>query len=180
MNVQPNQSVLNQLTPRERQTYFELVRLAAPEEIIHPEYQVPIPKGACIISYRLLEKYLDLTRSTIRRALRRLEDRDLIEVTHLGQIKGTDGLHFRTMVKIKRYEPIPLHPTSSSPAPSLVEGLIQLETHLINQRLKDLQTFLTQNQTRLTNPERAKLDRIITAYQAALKVVNKSEHALSK
>ncbi|KPC77705.1 hypothetical protein ADL26_00230 [Thermoactinomyces vulgaris] len=180
MKVQPYQAKLDQLTPRERQTYFELVRLAAPEEMIHPEYQVLIPKGACIISYRQLEKYLDLTRSTIRRALVRLADRDFIELTHLGQLKGKDGVHYRSMVKIKHYKPLPAHTEVSEQEPSLVEGLIKLEYDHLTQRFDSLQTYLAQNRTRLTLTERAQLDRIIAAYQAALHVVGSNKETFRR
>jgi DNA-binding transcriptional ArsR family regulator len=172
------QAILDSLTPRERHTYFELVRLAAPEDTFHEEYQIPIPKGCCIISYRQLEKYLDLTRSTIRRALTRLVEKDLIELKNLGRLKGRDGIHFRTMYKIKHYFGYNYQRETENPS-SPVEGIHQLETKHLQNRLREIESFRKQMKGPLSPSDTFLLDLIQEAYQVAKQIITAKDQYLS-
>ncbi len=178
-----HQSVLDSLTPRERHTYFELLRLAAPEDTIHEEFKVPIPKGSCIISYRLLEKLLDITRSTIRRALIRLVEKDLIELTNLGRHKGKDGIQFRTLCKIKHYQDqnVNFHNIKREihRMPTPVEWIRRMEANHISFRLAELESLKYQMKGQLSQSDEWMLNMVIQAYQTAKNILTSQETALS-
>ncbi|MBA4495035.1 DUF2913 family protein [Paenactinomyces guangxiensis] len=162
-----HQSVLDSLTPRERHTYFELVRLAAPEDTFHEEYKVPIPRGGCIISYRQLEKLLDITKSTIRRALTRLVEKDLIELTNMGRIKGKDGNLYRTLCKIKHvYSPV-VNNNETRKVPTLIEGIYQLEIKHLANRLAELELLQKQVNEHRPKNDQFLLDLLIQSYHIA-------------
>jgi hypothetical protein len=178
-----HQSVLDSLTPRERHTYFELVRLAAPEDTIHEEFHVPIPKGSCIISYRQLERLLDITRSTIRRALMRLVEKDLIELTNIGQHKGKDGVQFRTLCKIKHYQDQRnnFHEIKREiyRMPTPVEMIQRMEVNHIAFRLTELESLRYQMKGQLSQSDEWMLGQIIQAYKTAKNILTSQETAVS-
>ncbi|SEN21277.1 hypothetical protein [Lihuaxuella thermophila] len=178
-----HQEVLDSLTPRERHTYFELVRLAASEDTLHEEFQVPIPKGSWIISYRQLERLLDITRSTIRRALMRLVEKDLIELTNIGPHKGSDGVQFRTLCKIKHYQEQKMNfheiKREIHIAPTPIEMIRRMEVNHLAFRLAELESLRYQMKGQLSPDDGRKLDLIIQSYQTAKQMLTSQESAVS-
>lgn len=97
---------VEQLAPKERFIYLELLRLAIfhPAGVIHKEYGRHVPQGAWILSYRQLSDLVDLPVPTVHRVIKSLVKKELIEVIELGKIKGRDGNQKRTMFQVRNYQ----------------------------------------------------------------------------
>lgn len=173
------QAKLNSLTPRERQTYFELVRLAAGEDTIDRDTGIPLSKGSAIISYKKLEKFLDLTRSTIRRALTRLVEKDLIELTNIGRTNKGDNLQFRTMYKIKPIEAAQPFSSERRHATTPVEAIYDLENQTLQHHLKELQELRKKLEADSSSSDLFLFDLMEEAYQIALETMEAKDRFLS-
>ncbi len=173
------QAKLNSLTPRERQTYFELVRLAAVEDTIDGDTGIPLPKGSAIISYKKLEKYLDLTRSTIRRALTRLVEKDLIELTSVGKSTRGDNLQFRTMYKIKPVETSQPLPSEKRHMTTPIEAIYNLEKQTLQHHLKELRELRKKMEADSSPTDLFLFDLMEEAYQIASEIMEARDRFLS-
>ncbi|MBA4600945.1 hypothetical protein [Thermoactinomyces mirandus] len=173
------QAKLNSLTPRERQTYFELVRLAANEDTIDENTGIPISKGSAIISYKKLEKYLDLTRSTIRRALTRLVEKDLIELTSIGRTASGDNLQFRTIYRIKHIEAPQPVPSGKKHTTTPVEAIYELENQNLRHHLKELQALRKKLESDSSASDLFLFDLMEEAYHIALETIAAKDRFLS-
>lgn len=96
---------VDQLPPKERFIYLELLRLAIfhPAGVQHKEYDRHVPQGAWILSYRQLAELVDIPLPTVHRVIKSLVQKELIEVIELGKLKGKDGTRNRTMFSIVGY-----------------------------------------------------------------------------
>ncbi|MGA8941780.1 MAG: hypothetical protein WB502_03565 [Thermoactinomyces sp.] len=173
------QAKLNSLTPRERQTYFELVRLASNEDTIDENTGIPLPRGSAIISYKKLEKYLDLTRSTIRRALTRLVEKDLIELSSIGSTNTGKNLQFHTMYKIKAIEATQPFPAKKSHTTTPVEAIYNLENRYLQHRMKELQRLRKELETDSSPSDLFLFDLMEEAYRIAEETMAAKDQYLS-
>jgi hypothetical protein len=159
---------LDSLTPRERQTWFELLRLATPEETWVEEYNLTLPKGGWILSYRQLERCLDLTRSTIRRALHRLAEKGLIE--WIRPVRSKSGTHTPAVIRICHYPFLPPPPREGAPLGPLAL-LFHMEMYQWRSRLEQIRLLRQQMETELSIHEREQLLRLEQAYLSALETL---------
>lgn len=177
-HLDPNHSsILDSLTPRERHTYFELVRLAAPADWLDEELEITIPKGSLILSFDHLEKQLDVPRSTIRRAISRLEEKGLVELVQLG--KSFEKNNTQALCMLKQYDAESSHLLGHRPSLSAGEMVYQLETQHLRHRYLELETYYKRKQQFFSPRDAYLFQLLLHTYEVAQTIAASDDHYLS-
>lgn len=124
--------IVSSLPPRERFLYYELTRLAVEDEIIHEEYNITIPRGCWIISYRKLAQLVDMPLKSVQNAVKNLVEKGMIQIKDVGRIKGKDGNQKRTMFVVSNYEKIQAINTPKN---------TKDDTPALSKKVNDINTF---------------------------------------